>query len=436
MDCSMPTRTRAIEFGGAMRGKMVTTQRDSFGKITTTETVIDNQAAAALLKGIQVTESENHPGWTHRKDGYNGDLGGEFFTRRRFASSFNNEPVFLSGFTEDPFTKQMSQVQYWGPCLPAPTSFLQYPAFAHSNDSTLDKLGSVAIARCSPSNPSADLSVFYNETMKEGIPSMIGATLMKWRNLSARERRRAIGQEYLNYEFGWKPFVNDLKSLSHSIVHAESIRTQYERDSGKLVRRKYGFKPSLTESWTTVRSNVSPWINPSASLLNDTPSVNKGSVILHSKVEKYQWFSGAFTYYVPPVDGSLRTGLARSFINARKVLGLSLTPDVVWNVTPWSWGIDWFTDTSEVLSNWTDWAIDNQVLAYGYLMEHTISTNTYTFVGPTGFNRKDVRPPDVTLVSETKRRRKATPYGFGLTTGAFTARQKAIVAALGISRSR
>jgi hypothetical protein len=252
--------------------------------------------------------------------------------------------------------------------------------------------------------------------------------------MTHRERRKALGSEYLNVEFGWKPFINDLQKTAKSLLRAQSILDQYEKDSGKLVRRRYEFPVERDSGIVTVRNNTSPWISPDA-LDYDWPNASKGKVIRSHSVTKRRWFSGAFTYYVPPAyTGSLRTDVARQVIQARKLLGLSLTPDVVWNLFPWSWAVDWFTNTSDVLQNWTDWAIDNQVLAYGYMMEHSISKYTYTFDGPTGFIAGG-RPGVVRSTTEVKQRTQATPYGFGLTIGDFSPRQLAIVAALGLSRS-
>jgi hypothetical protein len=73
-------------------------------------------------------------------------------------------------------------------------------------------------------------------------------------------------------------------------------------------------------------------------------------------------------------------------------------------------------------------------LKYGYIMEHTVSERTYIFGGETGF-RTPTLPAPCTLVSETKIRRQATPYGFGLDLGKLSLRQQAIITALGLARS-
>jgi hypothetical protein len=118
----------------------------------------------------------------------------------------------------------------------------------------------------------------------------------------------------------------------------------------------------------------------------------------------------------------------------REILGLDLTPSTLWNLAPWTWAVDWFSNAGDVISNMSDWQDDGLVLRYGYMMEHSRATYAYTFEGPTGLNGS-LRPQPVVYVSESKRRVKATPFGFGLTWGGLTPIQLAIAAALGISKS-
>jgi hypothetical protein len=69
---------------------------------------------------------------------------------------------------------------------------------------------------------------------------------------------------------------------------------------------------------------------------------------------------------------------------------------------------------------------------YGYIMEHSIVRDTYT-LSATGFNQPQAVPP-ATFVTETKLRRGANPFGFGLTWDGLSTFQKSILAALGITR--
>jgi len=120
---------------------------------------------------------------------------------------------------------------------------------------------------------------------------------------------------------------------------------------------------------------------------------------------------------------------------ARKILGLELTPENIWAITPWSWAVDWFTNAGSVIKNYQAFALDGLVMRYGYIMEHVVTKNTYYHVGPilNCWGDSDA-PTPMCFVTETKKRRRATPFGFGLTMAGLTTRQKAITAALGISR--
>jgi hypothetical protein len=393
----------------------------------------------STLGGYQITDTESHPEWLRRRKGtYRGDIGGPFRTEKRFAkfgqgscSSFRQwEPTEF-----EPAGRYTSQNSYSGPYLPYTPYWLGWPAMPEpsSNDS-LDEYGTTAIARCSPSNPSVDLTVAIGEIIHEGIPKLVGGTLRELRSLTGRERRQALGHEYLNVEFGWKPFINDLRNFAKAIVDADSILKNYQRNSGKMVRRSYDFPEESSHNVWTVFPLASPWFSPSASELFIPGFTQWGKVYRTDEVSVRRWFRGAFTYYVPPAN-SLRNSMARAVIQARKLLGISLTPDSLWNLAPWSWAVDWFFNTGDLLSNWTDWAIDNQVLVYGYVMEHKRVQTTYTFAGNTGLFGGS-QPIDVVLVCETKVRRQATPYGFGLQWDDLSARQKTIIAALGISRKK
>jgi len=80
--------------------------------------------------------------------------------------------------------------------------------------------------------------------------------------------------------------------------------------------------------------------------------------------------------------------------------------------------------------------IDGLVLRYGYIMEHKVTRRTYYHRGPTNlWWGESAFPAVLTFVTETKVRRRATPFGFGVAEDSLSPRQNAIVAALGLSRT-
>jgi hypothetical protein len=131
--------------------------------------------------------------------------------------------------------------------------------------------------------------------------------------------------------------------------------------------------------------------------------------------------------------------LSRIVAEARLLYGLELTPETLWNLAPWSWLVDWFANVGPILSNVSAFQSDNLVLKYGYVMENVTRTYARTnwmgVVNPstTVYVNHPARVYDKFFV-ETKTRVKATPYGFGLNTTAFTDRQWTILGALGLTR--
>jgi hypothetical protein len=116
-------------------------------------------------------------------------------------------------------------------------------------------------------------------------------------------------------------------------------------------------------------------------------------------------------------------------------LGLNPTPDVLWQVTPWTWAVDWFSNAGDVISNWSAFHIDGLVMRWGYQMEHSIIRDTYSLVGARDVSGDAQPVSDVTFITETKVRVKATPYGFGIDLGGLSPFRLSILAALGLSRS-
>jgi hypothetical protein len=296
----------------------------------------------------------------------------------------------------------------------------------------LAQLGTIAIARCKPTNQVSNLSTFLSETYRDGLPKLFGATLWKERTRAAR----AAGGEYLNKEFGWDPLVGDVRTLARNITHAHAVLSQYERDSGQVVRRRYTFPVEQTSTTSLVVSNFTPVLVPDGNSHfafwgGGNPRTN---VYKHSTSWKQVWFSGAFTYHLPSGYRS-RNAMAEYAAKADVLLGLNLSPETVWNALPWTWAIDWFSNAGDVVSNLSDWATDGLVLKYGYVMEHSFFTDTYFQMDEQGLLKGSYfHTSPVIACVETKRREVATPFGFGLNWSGLSPRQLAIAAALGLTR--
>jgi len=382
--------------------------------------------------GVQVTESENHPLWRlkrrYESGTFQGDVGGNFLMRRQYVEGPSKAMIRnLSCRFKDPRTGYTIVGSYKGGMIPGGIPANPFAPFEPSNSAQLDGFGTTAIARCKPVASVASAANTLIELYHEGIPHLLGSLLWKERTNSAR----SAGGEFLNYEFGFKPLANDIAKFAYGVVYFDKIMRQYERDLGKVVRRRYSFPPStFTDQRVVDRSKWQAAMTPESTLFWKLNADTVGETVLETETTVNRWFSGAFTNYVPHHEafGALS--------DVQQVLGLELTPEVLWNAAPWSWAVDWFTNAGDVISNLQSFMIDGLVLRYGYIMEHKVTRRTYYHRGPTNLWWGETAFPAVlTFVTETKVRRRATPFGFGVAEDSLSPRQNAIVAALGLSRT-
>lgn len=248
-----------------------------------------------------------------------------------------------------------------------------------------------------------------------------------------KDLAKAGSSEYLNVEFGWKPFIAELRGLAKTIQEEERILNQLVRNNGKSVRRRYKFplEETVTETLGTPRrSYFQPGLNTHC---YDEPSGTSHTI---RTVSKETWFSGEFQYYTS-LEGSTSWERAKATAaKARHLYGIKLTPDVLWNLTPWTWALDWVGNMGDVIENVSLLTQDGLVMRYGYVMRTERISDRVSIRGVR--LKRDPKPLD-DLWQEfgvvTKYRLKASPYGFGLDWDGFSPRQLAIMAALGISRS-
>lgn len=380
-----------------------------------TESFVANGAEELLI-------SEGHP--YNRLGETSDDIGGNFFCiKRTYAES---EPLSrLYGDTYD--YPPGNWYHYDGPQYAhlANVSVNDFPLPPYSLANELAAYGTTAIARCIPTNPLAGLTVSLGELRSEGIPTVAGALLLKDRAHLAR----SAGSEYLNHQFGWLPLLNDVRQVAHSVKNSDELVAEYVANSGKRLKRRYNFPTETSTETTEVASSFSALPKPVFILSmyeSCDPRVNRTRQI---SVER--WFSGCFTYYLPSHDG-----LARSAAIANRLYGTRLTPETLWNLTPWTWALDWIGNFGDVIHNVSQFTQDGLVMPYGYIMEKSTIIDHYESTGTRykSYPGEDPFTCSQTFTTVVKQRQRATPFGFGLDFADFSQRQWSILAALGLSR--
>jgi hypothetical protein len=370
---------------------------------------------------IQKTVSQGNS-WPPKKGQKNLDAGGEFLSQKQ---ELVDRYVYINaGEKPSGSTWQTAQGQwgaFQGAFGPTKENFVDPSAPA-----VLDALGTNAIAGCIPTNPLSGMGQFLGEL--RDLPKVPAIQLWKQRARYFKSLARNGSSEYLNVQFGWVPFIKDIRSFALTVKDKEKHIAQYDRDSGRHVRRRRGCPSEKTSTTTNLGTNYG-----SPPLHLDLFSV-PGTLLRTTATVRRRWFVGAFTYYLTPSGLGKWSEAKRAEQLANHLYGLRITPDLLWKLAPWSWAADWVGNIGNVIHNWSAFQNDGLVMHYGYVMEETTRITDYALVGALV---KGVPPctPTQTFITTTKYRRRATPYGFGLNAQAFTAKQWSIIAALGISRA-
>ncbi len=290
--------------------------------------------------------------------------------------------------------------------------------------------GAKCISQTLPNAPQAALTQFLLE-LREQFPHIWGTAVLK-KGLNIKQRSNAAADEYLNQEFGVKPFLSDLQKLGFAIKHMHKLVRQFERNSEAVVRRRTTLYQTGQD---TLETTVSTF--PITSGIGQSRFIQSaGTTSYADLIQREAWFSGAYAYHLDKGSNFLEK-LEYHARQADYLLGTDFNVSTFWEIVPWSWLADWFSDAGTFLRNITYLAQDNLVLRYGYVM-HTF-TQTRNLVQrniiPRFLWRGVPESMSQQCVYTIKTRHRATPYGFGLDLGTLSPRQWAILAALGLTRS-
>jgi hypothetical protein len=239
--------------------------------------------------------------------------------------------------------------------------------------------------------------------------------------------------EHLNFQFGILPMVKDVQDLIKNVRDLDRNLDQLRRDNGRPVRRRRHIAGS--SSYSIVESDLTP-VQAGASML---PTLAAGFFTGSSRktvITQSYWdyvFTARFRYFIDwqKADaGNLATAAQIS----RMLLGLDVSPATLYELMPWSWLIDWFTNLGSVVSNLTNDQSDHLVADYAYV------TGKYTSYVDTIIQPKLANCPNENVViqgssqTEVLKRINATPYGFGLTFQDLSPKQLGILGALGLTK--
>lgn len=263
-----------------------------------------------------------------------------------------------------------------------------------------------------------------------------------------KDASKALGSEYLNNVFGWSPIIRDvaaafevLLTLDQMLFPEDDTRRRVQRvisQRGNLLTGNVALTamaPLSAGGTMVLRPGYHNWLETTF------PSFGGGVVPgtfpgTYSVSETYSlWTTARFNTAARP--SATNNGNLDRMI---ELLGLELTPEVLWELTPWTWLIDWFGNIGTVIGNLSTLGLSNTILNYAYSTAR-VETLSSIWCRPTIVSsgtgvRSSTGNFLGTMIRDGKVRIAASPFGFGFTLGSLSSGQWAILAALGLSRGR
>lgn len=316
-----------------------------------------------------------------------------------------------------------SMMPAWVP--PAPYTLRASTTLDSMGFPDLSSFGPGAYQKYSPTKPAVSMGQFFAE-FKE-IPQMFQQTAKFFRDdfvsKGGKKHRwtKKLSDEYLNNQFGWVPFLGSIIDFNHVMKTLHERFQRLKNYNGKWEHRGGPVNEDLEEQ-VVYDSNTTSLLRPSLS----SAFGNQGSVKVTKRTYREVWFSAEYKYYIPPIK--FQSIWSQSIL--RQILGLRITPSLLWEVTPFSWLFDWFGNIGDILANCDDAEMFNLVSRNAYLMA---KTNVDFVLEGTRFCGGQRHYGRWLYEYGRKQRVKASPYGFSVQFNDLSEWQVSILAALRMS---
>lgn len=310
---------------------------------------------------------------------------------------------------------------------------------------SIASLGPSAYDKLRPRAEEAGASVFIAELRDLSGMLKTSAAFFKnrWQDLGGNRFLKTMAgspkeasDHFLNHQFGWVPFVNDLIKFYAVWQKYDEILKRKAAENGIWI--KVNRTVSKEETFTTTHTGDSigiPWRPEFNSMCNAFPGTSAFYRLTQTESNSTRiWAAGEFTYYRPEFDIN-RTDYESNWQEANRLLtlyGVRINPSVLWKVTPWTWLFDWFSGFGAWLDRLQSFGLDGVASKYMYIMKRSLIETQHIV----DVNWKDNPSTFVwTHFIDSKQREEAdNPFSYTLPVGGLSPKQFAIMAALGLGR--
>jgi hypothetical protein len=284
-------------------------------------------------------------------------------------------------------------------------------------------------------------------TLVELIRGDVPSLLKNFRNMMAgyKNVRNYAGSEALNIMFGWTPLIQEYANIIkvgmalERVVYYESFRRKRHWDGPT-----YGTSGSTTGALSYLRTPYATAgsLGLPGEKIGPASGQNAGIAsfqIREVAVEDYV-FSSKYTGLAKA--GRRATSFSDQAMDVAKRMGVIDDPEMIWDLTPYSWLLDWFTTMGDSIHNANVYSpIGGKYnVDYAYLTTQQTTNHTANLlrIPPVGGSVKSLSVTSARSeqISVAKWRDRATPFGFGTQLGSLSASQFAILVALGFAKTR
>jgi hypothetical protein len=296
-------------------------------------------------------------------------------------------------------------------------------------------------AATAPDKSMASVGTTLVELLRGDIPSLL-------RNFQRMEKGyrgavKYLGSEHLNVAFGWTPLIQEYANIIKVGMSLERV-VYYE--SFRRRRRWDGPSSSGSSSPNVTLSGLnSPFGDTTYPYPGEVIGLNSGYGATFRT--QHRWVASEDYHfsskYVGMAKPSRRANSFTDQVNDVALkLGLVEDPQMLWELTPYSWLVDWFSTMGASIANSNLYSprVGKYNSDYAYLTTQYSVRTDGTIVGAGSTNAVTaatrVTRGTAYAYSRTRWRDRATPFGFGTQLGSLSASQFGILVALGFAQSR
>ncbi len=394
------------------------------------------RGTAAYGTREEVNSLEN-PLWAYRHQLHlklqESDIGGPFFHRKVTLTPINSPSHSLHSGTATWYYHQDGPVQ-----PPAVYKIMEdiYKDKLHVNtawtsDNALSRAdlraeGLKLMLRAVPTTPAYNAANSIGELISE--QALFGIPLKSV--LDEDQLSKGLAGEYLNLQFGILPVISDVQNYFTASNKAEQVIAQFMKDANKVVRRKRRLPTQRTTTSSTTTDLAVTSLQMVGGTVVPTALHRQGKLTTTRRFTRDIWFSGAFKSFLPPNTEDWYLKLRQ--YNA--VYGVIPSIQTAWELTPFSWLVDYFTNAQDFIRGAFLAGSDGSVLVRGYVMCKTHVITEYTWSGDLAINGYWIPHTLTWKVEETIHQRERTrAYGVDWSGVGLSAKQFSILTALGIS---